>query len=243
VTSAVRSSYELKNVGSREASAELLAMIDADCVPDPDWLRRIVTALRAHPEAAAVSGRTVYANRDLTTRLLGLLTRSYLDPGRAGRTRFVSNNNAGWRRDVRLRCPLPGQQGPFAARIQSEAVLREGGVLLFDPGIRVVHEFEGWAMEADIRRNIGYGTVLSRLHDERLPFAGLARWGPIAIPLIVAGKTLNAWADCLRCGRAYGVRWFELPAALGLAVVVQGMEIRGMWDAYRGRWVAATAYR
>jgi hypothetical protein len=108
--------------------------------------------------------------------------------------------------------------------MQSEAILRGGGHLLFEPRMRVIHDFEGWAMERDIRRNIGYGTIITRLRDRAMPYAWLARPGPLSIPLFALAKTLDNWWDCLRCGLHYGVRWHEL-------------------HAFRGQEFAETSYR
>src|SRR5271170_2877407 len=52
------SSYELKNAAVQAASTELVAMVDGDCAASPQWLRALVYALRAHPDAMVVSGRT-----------------------------------------------------------------------------------------------------------------------------------------------------------------------------------------
>lgn len=243
VLSPASSSYDLKNHGVRAASADIVAIIDADCIPDPGWLRHLVEAMRLNPDVVAVSGRTVYEGRTLMERMLSLLSRSYLDPGRAGTTRFISNNNAGFRRSVYLKYPLPVDAGAFAARLQSDAIVRAGGKLIFEPRMRVVHDFEGWAMESDIRRNIGYGTIKTRLRQRLLPYAWLTRLGPASIPLFSVGKTLNSWADCLRCARHYGVRWYELPLALALAVVVNLMEIPGMLSAFSRSELTETAYR
>jgi hypothetical protein len=109
--------------------------------------------------------------------------------------------------------------------------------------MRVVHEFEGWPMEADIRKHIGYGTVATRLAEPWMPYASLVRLGTPATPIIAMGKLLNTWRDCVRCRRAYGVRWFEMPFALATAVAVHAMEIPGMLAAYRGRDVGSSAYR
>lgn len=243
ISSTCEDSYGLKNDGVKAATADLVAILDADCVPCKGWLRSMVKAFRNYPSASAVSGRTTYEGRTQLERLLALLSRSYLDPGQAGATRFVANNNACWRRDAFLAHPMPAGDGAFTSRIQSESVLRSGGELHFEPSAEVVHNFEGWPMEADIRRNIGFGTVVTRLRDSRLPYAGLVRLGRLAIPVIVAGKTLNSLGDCLRCWRPYAIRWYELPLALGLSAVVCWMEIPGMWEAYAGRQITGTAYR
>lgn len=236
-------SYGLKNACVETAGADLVAILDADCVPAPDWLARLIAAIRAHPGAAAVSGRTTYAGRSFAERAFALLGRSYGDPGAAAPTPFVSNNNALWRRRVFLEHPLPTGLGAFAARLQSESARRAGHAFRFEPAARVVHAWEGWPMERDIRRQIGYATVATRLHDGRMPHARLVRSGPIAIPAIFAGKTWDAWCDCLRCAMAYGVRPHELPIVFGTAVVMQALEVPGMWRAYRREAPGATAYR
>ena len=237
------SSYELKNRAVEAATGDWLAIVDADCIPQRSWLRVLRAAIAEHPDLAAVSAKTMYPGRSRMERVLGLLSRSYLDPGRRGPTRFISGNAACFRREVYRRHPLPVGFGAFSSRIQSEAFLRDHATLLFDPDLVVVHDFEGWPMERDIRRNHGYSTVITRLCDDRLPYAGLVRAGVMAIPLIVAGKILDSVRDCLRCFRHYNVKWYELPLALALTVVTHLLEIPGMLAAYRNQTLKATAYR
>jgi hypothetical protein len=92
----------------------------------------------------------------------------------------------------------------------------------------VVHDFEGWPMERDIRRNHGYSTIITRLRDHRLPYGRLARAGVIAIPLIVAGKILDSVRDCLRYFRHYNVKSYGLRLALAFTFVTHVLEIPGM---------------
>jgi len=236
------SSYELKNRAVEAATGDWLAIVDADCIPQRSWLQVLRTAIAEHPDVAAFSAKTVYQGRSLMERVLGLLSRSYIDPGRRGPTRFISGNAACFRREVYRRHPLPVGIGAFASRIQSEAFLRDNATLLFDPELVVVHDFEGWPMERDIRRNHEYSTVITRLRDDRLPYAGLVRTGVMAIPLIVVGKTFDSVRDCLRCFRHYNVKVYELPLALALTIVTHIFEIPGMVAAYRGQNIRATAY-
>jgi cellulose synthase/poly-beta-1,6-N-acetylglucosamine synthase-like glycosyltransferase len=236
-------SYALKNAGARAAAAPLVAILDADCVPRPGWARAILDAFDRDPAVAAVSGRTDYGGGTSRDRIFALLTRGYLDPGSRGSTRFVSNNNAAWRRAVLLAHPLPTGLGPFAARLQSEAALRAGARFSFEPDMRAVHAFDGLAMEADIRRNIGFGTIAARRADDRLPYARLTRGGRASIPAFVAGKSLATWRDCLRAFRAYGLRRRELAAAMLLVPVVQLAEAPGMWRAFDGAPIERSAYR
>jgi len=236
-------SNALKNAAARAARADLVALVDADCAPEPDWLRHLVAALRADSIAAAVSGRTLYAGTGLVERSLAMLARSYLDAGRAAPIRFIGSNAVGFRRSLLLEYPLDDDAGAFSSRLQSEAMLRNGHRLLFEPKMVVVHEFEGWAMERDIRRNKGFAVVSTRLIDRKQPFAWITRLGLGAVPAILVGNTVLSLRDCLRCWRHYGLRAFELPVALALAPVVSLLEVPGVVAALRGRPLGTTAYR
>jgi len=237
------SSYELKNHAAEVATGDWLAMVDADCIPQRSWLKVLRATIDKHPEVAAISAKTLYPCRSRMERVLCLLSRSYLDPGHPGPTRCIATNAACYRRECYQRHPLPIGLGAFASRIQSEALLREGERFWFEPEMTVIHDFEGWRMECDIRRNHGHGTVTTRLVDPHLPHAGIIRLGAVSIPLIVAGKTVDSIYDCLRCFRQYGVKAYELPLALALALVTHFLEIPGMLAAYRGRTVGSTAFR
>lgn len=236
-------SYELKNAGFRAATSNIVAMLDADCVPARDWLKNAVAAMKAMPKVVVISGRTVYPAAGLTERILSLLSRSYVDRGVSGPTRFISNNNSIWRRDVYLKNLLPSGLGPFAGRMQSESIMRTGHQLWFDPSIRVIHDFEGWPMESDIRRNTGYGTIIARLQDPFMPQAWLTHLGVASIPVFVGGKIFDSWQDCVRCASAFEVKWFQIPLVLLCSVVVHLMEIPGMWQAFRRKAILGTQYR
>ena len=236
-------SYALKNEAVRMASGEYVAILDADCIPEPSWLRRLIGTLRSHSKAAAVSGKTIYPNQTFSSRVCALLARSYLDPGFAGRTRFIAINTCAFRREAYLSHPLPTDIGTFSSALQSEALLRDNWDLLFDPDIQVIHDFEGWGMEADVRRNAGHGTIATRLKEPAMPWARLVRLGPGSIPVILAGKIFNSWKDCVRSGRSYGIRWSQLPAAMFISIAVHLLEVPGMLQAYRGRWLKSSFFR
>src|SRR5262249_44874201 len=131
------SSCELLNRAVATASAELVALLDGDCVPAPGWLAAGVDCLRSHPEAVAVSGRTASPDRGLSHRVLGVLSRSFLDPGGPGETRFISNNNALVRGAALRAYPLGALPRALAARMRTEAIRMAGGSLRFEPRMAV----------------------------------------------------------------------------------------------------------
>ena len=133
VRAAGRTSYDLKNRGAQAATADFVVFIDADCPPRPGWWRAIIEHHRRHPEAAAISGRTLYRARGLLPRIFALIDRSYVDCGGPGRTRAISNNNGAFRRDILLRFPLQNELGPFGSKGHAEQIMEAGGELRFEP--------------------------------------------------------------------------------------------------------------
>lgn len=235
--------YEQKNAGAQAAQGDIIALLDVDCIPVAGWLQSLITTFRAHPDYVAVSGRTRYEGTTASERCLSVLSRGFLDPGQEGPTRFISNNNSGFLREVYQRFPLPEGEGPYAAQLQSAAISRDGGRFLFQPAMTVIHDFEGWTMERDIRCHIGWATIRIRQIDPGLRFSWLLRLGQASIPLFYLGRVLESLGTCLRVGHHYGLRLTDYPLALGLTLWVHGLEINGMRLAFRHQRVDHTKYR
>lgn len=239
----VKSSYALKNEAAKVAIGDVVGVLDGDCAPAPGWLRHLVTTFQQHPHTAVVSGRTVYDSPDSKERILGLLSRGYLDVGQAGITDGVANNNAGFTREALLAHPFFDDIGPFGGKLQSESMRRAGLQLRFSPGMLAVHAYDGWDMERDIRRNSGYASIMVRKIDPDIDFAWLCRLGAASIPIFSAGRLLKSWLALLRLWRYYDVPLANLPYAFGLAAYLHWLEIPGMWLAFGRRQITGTAYR
>lgn len=235
--------YEQKNAGAQAAQGDIIALLDVDCIPVAGWLQSLINTFRAHPQFVAVSGRTMYEGTTASERCLSVLSRGFLDPGKEGPTRFISNNNSGFLRQVYKRFPLPEGEGPYAAQLQSAAIRRDGGRFLFQPAMTVIHDFEGWTMERDIRCHIGWATIRIRQIDSGLRFSWLLRLGLASIPLFYLGRVLESLGTCIRVGHQYGLRLTDYPVALGLTFWVHGLEIKGMLLAFRHQRVDHTKYR
>jgi hypothetical protein len=225
---------ELKNKAVEAARGELVAMLDGDTSPAPDWLRRMVATVRAHPEAAVVSGKTVYRGTSLFTRTMAALTRAYVDVGQMGITRHISDNNMCFKRSSLIAHPFPTGVGLFLSKVQAEAIRRDGGQLYFEPAAVAEHEHDGWATEKFVRRGMGYGVIKARLVDPKVPYAWMARLGYLSIPMFIGARIAHGWWYCLRRGRDYGVAWYELPLSLAIIAVVCLFEAGGMAQALRG---------
>jgi hypothetical protein len=234
--------YDMKSEAAYLGTADIVVLLDGDCAPVPGWLRSLVETFQAHPEAGVVSGRTVYEGKTFLERACGVLGRAYVER-RTMRTEHISNNNAGFRREVLRKHPLPSDAGPFSSKLHADAIERDGRHLLFDARASATHAFDGWEMERDIRRNMGYGFIKVRQLNPKLPFGWVARLGYASIPFYFVARIVESWLRSGRFYRSYGVQWYELPGVLGLAIGVHVMEIPGMITAFQGRTITHTAYR
>lgn len=160
-----------RNRGAREAGGEILAFTDDDCRPRPDWLRCLVPALSAEPDAM-VGGLTVngltgniwaQASQDLVSFLYEAFATS-----RSLRA-FVTTNNLAVRRDRFLEIggfddgfPLPAAED----RDLSERWADEVGRLRVIPDALVdhFHRLGAWSF---IRQHYGYGRGAVQLARRR----------------------------------------------------------------------------
>lgn len=226
-------SARLKDFGVGQANAELVAVLEADCLPNPSWLRVLVDVLRERPDVAAVSGRTNYGDETMYRRSLSLVDRSFDDLGRPGVTRFVSNNAALYRRSLLLRFPYPPAITPFtSARLRVQAMRQAGHVFFFEPAAVVRHAIGGWGFIRDYRRHTGYSDMIG--HRAR---------GLRSIPGLLWRRRRGEARDCLRLGSIY-LRWYDWPLTVALLATAPVLELPGMLDALRERAaIPKTSYR
>ena len=64
--------------GRREASGEIIANMDADCLPEKEWLSRGVKWFEDDPRVCAVSGPYDYYDAGPSFRIFSLLSQKYL---------------------------------------------------------------------------------------------------------------------------------------------------------------------
>jgi GT2 family glycosyltransferase len=105
----VRSSYAARNRGIRHSTAGVLAFTDADCVPDPGWLRNGVAALSQGNDLAAGSIR----QRTATTSAGRHDQLTYLDQEDHVRHGFAATAN------LFVRAEVFGAVGAFRGDLRS----------------------------------------------------------------------------------------------------------------------------
>jgi hypothetical protein len=237
-TSCARSS-EMKDAALSLCASPLVAVVEMDSVPAPDWLRLLVAVLDADPAVDVVSGRTTYGHHSSLRRVLALLDRAWMDPGRAGRIEHISNNGALYRREWLARFPYPDEASPFlSARLRNRAMFDGGARAYFEPRAGMVHGFGGLRFAIDVRRNMAFAD--GREHRAaRAPRASMWR----ALYGVARRRFADEWRDCRRVGRQY-LRWYDWPLALVMLVTLRLFELPGALAALRGdSAVGRTSYR
>jgi len=226
-------SARLKDHGVTHTSTDFVAVLEADCRPNREWLRVLTGALHRHADAGIASGRTTYGDETMYRRCLSLVDRSFDDLGHAGETPFVSNNGAVYRRTLLVRFPYPDAATPFQSARMRMRSMREAGIRFrFEPEAVMRHAIGGWAFLCDVRRHTGYADMT--MHSKRS-----AR----EIPHLLWRRLRDQYWAARRVGSRY-LRWYDWPFYAILLGVTRLLEIPGMLDAVRARRdIPHSAYR
>ncbi len=156
-----------RNAGVERAEGEILAFVDDDCVPRPDWLARLVGRQAEAPDTA-VGGRTVNA---LSESLCAEAAQLVIDVGYAQNSapdrRWFTTNN--------LLVPADGFRalGGFDAAYRTAEDrdfcarwLESGRGMLYEPGAVVEHA-RRMDLPAFVELHFRYGRGAYRFHRDR----------------------------------------------------------------------------
>ncbi len=210
-----------RNMGVAHAAGDLLLFTDSDCVPQPDWIERMVAAF-ADPETVGAKGTYLTGQRRLVARFVQIEYEDRYDRMRnQERIDFVDTYSAGYRRDIFQ------QNGGFNVAVRfvedqefSFRLAEKGYKLVFVPEARVSHLHDQDVFEYVERKfNIGVwkARVMQR-HPERL--ANDTHTPPvlklqilllfISLPLLLTGLALQQ----------LGMVWWQAIAGLSAASIL-----------------------
>jgi cellulose synthase/poly-beta-1,6-N-acetylglucosamine synthase-like glycosyltransferase len=239
-----------RNCAIAAATSPTLLFTDADCVPDPDWVRRLSGALE---DASVAGARGVYhtTQRSLVARFVQAEYEDKYRPLRVGQTiDFVDTYSAAYRRDTLL------SAGGFDPRIPyvedqdlSFRASSMGARLVFAPAACVLHHHAAtlgafarkkyWIAHWKVAVTLRHPAKLVR--DTHTPFAQRVQHGialvalpllPLAVPFAWARLALAALAIvflvstipfALRAARTDGPVGLLSPALLALRSAAQAL--------------------
>ncbi len=132
-----------RNLGAREARAEIILFTDSDCVPERDWVERMLEPFGQDPKLAGDKGRYLTRQKELAARFVQA---EYQDKYRQLEKRreidFIDTYSAGFRRQVFLRYGGYDTSFPVACAEDVELSFRmsNGGErMVYVPGAVVYH--------------------------------------------------------------------------------------------------------
>lgn len=129
-----------RNLGIVQATGEIIACIDADCIAPPDWLQRMVTAQRVGHQV--VGGTIENGNPQSLIAWAGYLGefREWLPVGQARLVPHVPTCNISYHRSIFARFGgFPTEFYPQEDLLYHWRLSQHGVPIWFDPDIRVRH--------------------------------------------------------------------------------------------------------
>ena len=156
-----------RNLALRSTTAEVLAVTDDDCVPDPSWVAAVSRALERAPRPQAVTGPILPLGEQPPGTFAISLRESDVAVDHSGRMQpwgvgsganfaapvDVLARSGGW--DERLGVGSPGRAAEDAELLYR--LLLEGAVVRYEADALVRHEWQKRSRRLDTRYSYGYG--------------------------------------------------------------------------------------
>lgn len=225
--------FAAKNAGIEAATSQIVALLDSDCEPRPDWLERLVAPFADEgAEVAAVAGRTRYAGGSLAARTFSVPDFAYIHADERGEASGFNINNVAFRREA------------FLAHRFDERIPRNGGCFFLyhhmrAAGARIVYEPEAVVSHAVDVHGLGFvrkhfdrghdGAIIYML-DERGVLRGtplVRRFGALAFAVLTGRRILVDWMRLARHRRQMGIGVVTLPYYAAVAVMTRTIELAG----------------
>lgn len=194
----VLTSYAARNCGIAHASGDVIALTDADCTPEPDWLRRLVAPLE-DPTVGAVAGTVADAPPASLCEEFTARVTPFARPERGGLQTLLTGN-------VAIRRATLEALGRFDERLPTA-----GDVDL------------GWRMQRRLGLGVHEAADARVVHRHRSTFRGVfaqyRRYGSSEVLLttlygggagsLTAGQQVRRMADQMRAMASYviGFLW------------------------------------
>lgn len=221
--------FAAKNAGAAAATGDVVALLDSDCVPAPDWLELLLARLT--PGVSGVAGHTRYNGGSLAARTLSVPDFSFVFEKESGASTGMNLNNVLFRREVLLRHPLDARIRRNGGCYLLFNQLRAAGVrVVYEPRARTAHGFPGARRLLKKHFDRGYdGVAVYRLDDGGVLRGTRAfrRFGALALAGITARRVVLDWVRMARQRRQIGIAALTLPYFCAVVVATRTLELLG----------------
>ncbi len=194
-----RGASAARNVGVQAAHGEIVAFTDADCAPEPVWLRHLLEPF-ADPTVGAVAGRVIPAPARSTLELFSALYTLQMPDQSARHRRWIPGTGGFPTANFAARRSLLQELGGFDQTIEiygedfdlCARLYARGAAIVYTPKARVSH-YHRTTLVGMLRQAFGFGRshpYLLRRHGGRGLWLELPRRS-----LCWEGFPLPAWMD------------------------------------------------
>ncbi len=151
-----------RNAGVAKSAGSWIGFIDADVIPDADWVKNAIQLIRQKPDAGAFEGRTEVTQRNLATPFTHQTENT--DGGRYPTCNFLVRRN--------LANFHPAYQGPLHFREDTDlafSILASGYSIIFAPQLIVEHPplSSSYSRPLVLARRYYYDGLLARRFPSR----------------------------------------------------------------------------
>ncbi|HEY0144474.1 MAG TPA: glycosyltransferase [Thermoanaerobaculia bacterium] len=229
VTARAQNYFVAKNAGAAAATGEIVALLDGDCVPAPDWIETLVA--RMTPDVGVVAGCTRYTGSSLAARTFSVPDFAYV-LSEEGSASGILINNVAFRREVLLAHPFEERiRRNGGCFLQFHQLRRAGVKVIYESRAVVAHGLD-IAGAGFIKKHFGRGfdgVAVYRADDSEVLRGTrlFRRAGALVLPPIYARRIVIDWVRIFRHRAAIGVPLVALPYFAAVAVMLRLIEFLG----------------
>jgi cellulose synthase/poly-beta-1,6-N-acetylglucosamine synthase-like glycosyltransferase len=207
---------EARNRGASQTEGEFIVFTDADCIPDPEWLRVFAKCFR-DPNINVIGGGVRFGQSNYWTLADNVtMFYNYLDILTAGKRDLLPSLNLAIRRETFTDIGGFDERYPKAAGEDSDLCIRlrnAGHELYFEPQARVVHEPPRNRFSDVLRHSYKQGQYSTKLDPRYAEQVDLPRWlrHPLALILFAPILAFGAFYNVFRNTKVLWQYWYTAP--------------------------------
>ena len=226
-----------RNTGIRHAHGNIIAFLDDDALPPPNWIARIIQSFKTHPAAAVIGGTTT----TLTSSYMARFAQHYYSWGNTPETRtvdrIIGTNMAFHLPRIKKLEPLRKHvfnQHYTIAADDTEAcyyLKSLGAEIIYDPHLTVAHHYRTHLVDF-VNRQVQYATGDWQVSQEYPQFETLGPYQYISLarsPITILHGVYVLLRRINQVTRDLGFTW--LPAI----ILKECSYAFGLWKASNSR--------
>lgn len=218
--------FSMKREGSYAARGDIIALLDSDCDPCPDWIKRAVA--RIEGGAAAVAGKTRYPKNARHAATFSFFNFGYIQSLPDGQATGFLPNNAAFRAEVLREHNFdPRIKRGGAGHLLGNKLKALGYRLEYEPEMLATHNMYGAAEEMQMRIKAGFDAInLARIDAEAVidETRVLKRQSVLGLLRVFVRRWIFDMRTLCTQRRDLEIRWWQIPWFLLASPVIRFVE-------------------